>query len=265
MTAATTSTGSPVAGPDGWTDIRVAIAYTMITVRSTVKDARFMIFTIALPTVMYLLFDALYGNDTAGGMNGGAYLMVSMAAYGGIGAALNSGARIAVERQTGWNRLLSLSALTPAGYVGARIAVAMVVAVPTITIVLVTGMVTGHAHPGPTRLAVCGAILWCTLVPFAVMGIGIGYIGNLNAAQPLSMLSYVALTILGGLWIPVDQLPGLLRRLAHLLPSYWTAEIARRPLADRPIPLGGVLVGVVWTVGLGLVASTAYRRSGRRA
>ena len=92
----------------------MTLTYTAIAARSTFRNTRFVIFTLALPLVMYLLFNGLYGQqqDAASGISVSAYLMVSMAAYGGLGAAINAGARVAIERQTGWNRQLRLSALS---------------------------------------------------------------------------------------------------------------------------------------------------------
>ena len=41
------------------------------------------------------------------------------------------------------------------------------------------------------------------------------------------MIVYMAMSILGGLWFPVEQFSTFLQHLAKALPSYWTAEIAR--------------------------------------
>ena len=65
----------------------MTMTYTLISARSTFRNTRFVIFTLALPLVMYLLFNGLYGNqqDASSGISVSAYLMVSMAAYGGTG------------------------------------------------------------------------------------------------------------------------------------------------------------------------------------
>ena len=83
----------------------MALNYTLVSTRSTFRNTSFVIFTLALPLALYLLFNSLYGgqngDSSTGGITASAYLMVSMAAYGGLGAAINAGARVAVERQTG--------------------------------------------------------------------------------------------------------------------------------------------------------------------
>ena len=45
---------------------------------------------------------------------------------------LTAGARIAIERQTGWNRQLRLSALSPRAYIVSKSAVSLLVALPAI-------------------------------------------------------------------------------------------------------------------------------------
>lgn len=199
-----------------------------------------------------------------GGMNVGAYLMVSMAAYGGIGAAINAGARIAIERQTGWNRQLRLSALSARGHLFANAAVSMLVALPAIVLVFLAGAVFGTANLTIGQWLGCGISLWLCLIPFGVLGLVIGFVANVDSAQPLTMLVYMALAILGGLWFPVSQFPPLLRGVAKALPSYWAAEIAREPLAHAAIPFIGVLVLAAWTVVLGVLAMSGYRSSGRK-
>ncbi|HET8590424.1 MAG TPA: ABC transporter permease [Nakamurella sp.] len=242
----------------------MALNYALISARSTFRNTRFILFTVALPVVMYLLFNNLYGNQTEAGMNVGAYLMVSMAAYGGIGATINAGARIAIERQTGWNRQLRLTALSSRAYLFAKAAVSLLVALPAIVLVFLAGVAFGSAHLTTGQWIGCGVALWLALIPFGVLGLVIGFVATVDSAQPLTMLTYMALAILGGLWFPVSQFPAFLQNVAKVLPSYWAAEIARAPLAHQAIPLTGVLVLAAWAVGLGLLAMAAYRRSGRK-
>jgi hypothetical protein len=41
----------------------MTLTYTLISARSTFRNTRFVIFTMALPLVMYLLFNGLYGQQ----------------------------------------------------------------------------------------------------------------------------------------------------------------------------------------------------------
>lgn len=246
----------------------MALNYTMISARSTFRNTRFVLFTVALPLVMYLLFNGLYGNqqqDAGSDITVSAYLMVSMAAYGGLGAAINAGARVAIERQTGWNRQLRLSALSSRAYLASKSAVSLLVALPAIVLVFLAGALIGHVHLALGTWLTAGVGVWLALIPFAVAGLVIGFLAGVDSVQPLTMLVYISMSILGGLWFPVDQLSPFLRGVAKVLPSYWVGETGRSILGGRGIPATGLLVLLLWTVGLALVGAMAYRRSGRRA
>lgn len=244
----------------------MTLTYTMLAARATFRNARFLIFTVALPLVLYLMFNSLYGNqDTGTSLTVGAYLMVSMATYGGIGATMNSGARVAVERQTGWNRQLRLSALTPASYVISRAVVSLLVAVPAILLVFLAGAMVGQVGlPFGTWLS-AGVGVWLALIPFSVIGLAIGFLGTVDSVQPITMLVYMAMAILGGLWFPVETFPAFLQHISKGLPSYWAAEVGRDMLGHGTVSLTGVAVLAGWTLVMAALAALAYRRSGRRA
>jgi ABC-2 type transport system permease protein len=245
----------------------MALTYALMSARSTFRNVRYVVFTVALPVVLYLLFNSLYGNqvEAATGLNVGAYLMVSMACYGAIGATMNAGSRIALERQTGWNRQLRLSALSPQGYLFAKAAVSLLVALPAIVLVFLAGVVVGKASLSAGQWIDCGLVLWLCMIPFGVLGLVIGFVATVDSAQPLTMIIYLVLSILGGLWFPVDQFPAFLQHVAKALPSYWAAQLARAPLTHDDLSMTGIAVMVAWTAGLGLVAMAAYRRSGAKA
>lgn len=244
----------------------MALTYTLNSARATFGNSRFIIFTVALPLVMYLLFNGLYGRqaEADAGISVSAYLMVSMAAYGGLGAAINAGARIAIERQTGWNRQLRLSALTPRAYLISKSAVSLLVALPAILLVFLAGGTVGHVRMPVATWVEAGIGVWLALIPFAVAGLVIGSVATVDSVQPLTMLVYMSMSILGGLWFPVEQLSPFLRGLAKVLPSYWVGQTGRMILGGDGLSGQGVMVLAAWTLGLGLLGVMAYRRSGRK-
>ena len=244
----------------------MALNYAWISARTAFRNVRFIVFTVILPVVLFLLWNSLYGNQTMdNGLNVGAYLMVSMACYGGIGATMNAGARIAIERQTGWNRQLRLSALSARGYLFGKAVVSMLVALPAIVLVFLAGVLVGHAELTAVQWIQCAVVLWLGLIPFGILGLVIGFVATVDSAQPLTMLVYLTLSILGGLWFPVQEFPSFLRGLAKALPSFWAADLARAPLAGESLSLTGIAVLLAWAVGLALLAMVGYRRSGAGA
>ena len=57
----------------------------------------------------------------------------------------------------------------------------------------------------------------------------------------------LVLSMLGGLWLPMEMMPPVMQTLAQTLPSYWLAELGRWPmLPDTAFPWAGVLVLLAW-------------------
>lgn len=245
----------------------MTLNYARISAVSTFRNPRFVIFTALLPVVMFLLFNGLYGGQgqSEGGINAGAYLMISMACYGAIGGSINAGTRIALERQTGWNRQLRLSALSPQGYMIAKAAVSMLVAIPALILVFLLGAFVGHVQLSAGGWLLTGLAIWISIIPFAMLGLVIGFLATPDSTQPITIVVYLGLSILGGLWIPLEQFPSAMTTIAKVLPTYWVAENGRGVVSGAGVPGQGVLVLAIWTVVLGLVGMAAYRRSGRKA
>ena len=93
----------------------VVLGYLGRSLVRQLSNTPFMVFVIAMPTAMYLMFSAMWGDAVlADGTSFGAVLMTMMATYGGLGAALHAGNAIQAERSTGWLRQIQLTPLRPA-------------------------------------------------------------------------------------------------------------------------------------------------------
>ena len=181
-----------------------------------VRNSPYLIFVLALPAGFYLLYTHMYNaGGTLGHTTWGAYSMVSMAVFGGIGAALNTlGTRFAAERTSGWTRLLRTTPLSAGAYVSAKIAAAMLSAIPAIALLLLLGgAVNGIALPMGTWVAIGGLVLLGVL-PFAALGLVLGFLFDSSAAQPVQVILWLALSMLGGLWTPLKFLPAVFSRIA---------------------------------------------------
>lgn len=238
--------------------------YLLLEARRTVRNRRFLIFTLVLPVGLFLIYAAMYTAGQTGGVATRAYLMASMATFGAMVAALSTGTRIALERDSGWNRQLRLTPLRPAAYLVAKAVVGMLVALPAIVFVYAAGAVVEHVELGGGQWLASAAGLWLGVLPFAVLGILIGYVASPDSSQPVYAVTFMGLSLLGGIWIPVETLPHTLVQLAHLLPSYWLGLIARSPLGGG---LDWVAVPVLagWTVLLAAVVAWRFRSDTARS
>lgn len=239
--------------------------YLAMEVRRTLRNRQFLLVTLALPVVLFLVYAQLYGGDELAGVSTTAYLMTSMAAFGAMVAAMSAGTRIALERRSGWNRQLRLTPLRPASYLLAKGAVGCLVALPPIALVYLAGVLTGQAGVSAGQLFTSGLGAWLAVVPFAVLGIAIGYMSNPDSSQAMFSLLFLGLSLFGGVWIPVEAMPRAMADAAHALPSYWLGIIARTPLSAAGFDWAAIPVMLGWTLLLALLVMRRYRIDTARA
>jgi ABC-2 type transport system permease protein len=240
------------------------LKYLKLEIRRMFRDRKFVFLTLALPAGFYLLWSNVYGGDgkdAATGLTPDVYLMVSMASFGAIGAALTTtGSRLATERQTGWLRQLRATPLSPRAVIVAKTLASMTLALPSIAAVGLLAVATQGVQLPVGEWAALIAVMWVATLPFAALGTLIGSLLDADAAQPLTVICYFLLSILGGLWMPLDQLPKVLRTAAHWTPSNRFAELGWEIVGGHAPSATGGLVLAAWAVVLGTGATVAYRR-----
>lgn len=175
-------------------------AYLWFEVRRVLRDRRYLIFTIAFPLAIYLLFTHV--NDQGGGSVDGvgvaAYLMASMAAYGAMGGALSAtSVRLAAERSSGWVRQLRATPLPAHSYLVVKLLAALSLALPVVVLVALAGALVNGVHLEAVRWVELVGLLWIGTLPFAGLGILLGYLLDVNSAQPAMVGVYLALAVLG--------------------------------------------------------------------
>jgi len=192
--------------------------------------------------------------------------MVNMTAFGALSAALFSGSRVALERALGWQRQLRLTPLPGSGYLLAKGITGMVLALPAVVFVpLVGAVVEGVSLDASGWLRVTLGI-WLAVIPFVLFGLLIGQTGTPDSVQQVSSITMLVMSLIGGIFIPIDTMPHWLMNIAHVLPSYWLGQVGRGAVTtDLSVNLGeAVLVLAIWTAVLGLAVVRRYRRDSAR-
>lgn len=239
------------------------VHYTLHSLLIMMRDWTFLAFVVAMPTTMYLFFASIYGDlPTAGGVSVAAVMMVTMATYGGLGAAMAAGNQIQNERSTGWFRQLMVTGLTPVQFILAKVIVAIGVVIPAIGIVFLAGAVRGVRLDAGVWAA-SGALLLVALLPMILLGLVIGLWLKPAAASAATTLVMLSLSMLGGLWFPLDMMPPAMQAVGRLLPSYWAGQIGTWPIVGGAFPWQGVLVIGTWAAALIVLGGFGYRRAVR--
>jgi len=234
-------------------------AYIRYELLRTFRNRRFFIFSFGFPLVLYFLIAGPNRHESSlggSGISAPLYYMVGLAAFGSMNAMLATGARIAAERQVGWNRQLRTTPLSTRTYFRAKVLTAYIVAAASLVMLALAGTALGVRLPAHDW----GRMAWLMLVglvPFAVLGIAIGHLVAADSIGPVIGGMTALLAFLGGVWFPITG-HGALHDIAQALPSFWLVQAAHVGLGDSGWSSRGWVVVAAWTAGLILVAARAY-------
>jgi ABC-2 type transport system permease protein len=90
-----------------------------------------------------------------------------------------------------------------------------------------------------------------TALPFAILGIFVGFMVNAETAYPVVTALMFVLGYFGGLFNPVSHMPRVLQTAARFLPSFHQTSIGLALLDGRGFGLEDALVLVAYAVVLG--------------
>jgi ABC-2 type transport system ATP-binding protein len=240
--------------------------YLRLEISRTVRDIRYVVLALAAPVGFYLLFAEIFsgksGNPAGGGgLPASVEIMVAMATFGAMWGALSATApRLARDRERGWLDALRVTPMSPAAVLAARICAGMLVSLPAIVAVGVTGRLAHDVSLTAGQWGLGLIALWLGTLPFVMLGIAIGTMTDSTTAYGVSMGLYFAFAALGGLWVPPAVFPSALRQVAKALPSYNQADLGWRIAGHHAPTAASVLVLAAWTGGLAVIAYWAGAR-----
>ena len=242
--------------------MRYAAAYLRFEVLRALRNRRYIIVTVVLPAAVYLMVGRQHASRIHGlSLPWPTYFAVSMISFAATLGALNAGgARLAMERKSGWTRQIRITSLSSGGFVTAKVLMALCVAIPGSLLVGVAGAVSGQLHLSVATWVELYASVWFAALPFATLGMVIGFAFDVDTAQIGTGLTFAVLAILGGLFAPVTSFPRLLQDVAKAMPTYEMANNGRAVLAGNLPRLVDVLGLVAWTAVPALVLGWLYRR-----
>ena len=193
------------------------------------KNLRLPIFslsTVLFPVMFYLMFGLGIGFDgTVGPVPRVLYLAVAYSAFGVVGACLFAfGANVAIERGQGWTVLRRAFPAPPMAYFVAKIFMAAAFSLVIVAILMTLALTVGGARLALVDLAALVATLLVGTLPFSAMGLALGYLLGPNSAPAVVQLICLPMAFAGGMWIPVQYLPGVVQSIATYLPTYPTCN-----------------------------------------
>ena len=119
--------------------------------------------------------------------------------------------------------------------------------------------------PGLSRRATLGLALVAGTVPFALLGIALGYWAPERGALPIANLLYLGLAYAGGLWMRPRDLPGPVAGISPYLPTRALSDALVAAATGAPIPWRTPAALAAFAALFALLAAAGYRRDeGRR-
>lgn len=221
---------------------------------------------LVFPVILFGFLGMMHTDQTLAGLEGGPYVLAAFATFATTNVMMLAfGLGLSMERAAGIDRLMRASPLPSGAYVFAKTVTAMVMALASLVVLLAFGiLVTGI----PLALADLPALVAAQVVgalPFAALGLAIGYSMEPGSANAVLNLLYLLLGFLSGILIPVAELPGFAQAIAPALPTYRHAELSWLVLGADTSPLWVILT---WLVGYSVVffalALRAYSKEQRR-
>ena len=242
------------------------LVYTRFELKRLIRNRQNVLFSVLVPLIIF--FAVASPNAQTNISPKGApevtfarFYFAGMLAFGAIAAVVSGGARIALERQVGWNRQLRLTPLPARTYLRTKVLTSYLVALVSIALLTAAAVLIG-AKLNLHDWAIGVGLTLIALVPFAAMGIALGHLVKGDSMGPIigGLMSFFA--VIGGAYFPLTG--GFLADIAKYVPSYWLVQGNKAGIGGQSwTPLAWAVVAV-WAVVMAGLAAWAYRRDTAR-
>jgi ABC-2 type transport system permease protein len=225
----------------------------------------FIIPTLVFPALFYVLFGIVLGGGAPGGITMPSYMLATYGTFGVVGAALfGMGVGVAAERGQGWLTLKSATPMPPLAYFGAKVLMSMILGLLIFALLSVLAVIMGGVRLPASSWGAMALVLTLGTVPFCALGCALGYMTGPNSAPAIANMIYLPMSLLSGLWIPLEFMPAVVRGIAPFMPPYHIARLALGSIGMETRVTFHVTALAACTVLFLGAAVLAYRRDDGR-
>lgn len=228
--------------------------------RKSWRLPQFILPTVITPAAFYALFTLALATPTP------ARAAANLAAYGvfaAIGPSLfGFGAGVAMEREQGLIEMKRVSPMPIGAFITGKLAAATVVTAAALALIYTASLFAGvRLEPG--QWAGLLALHLVSVVPFALIGLGLGMRLGGKGAVGVANALFLGFAVIGGLWVPSMMLPGWMQTIGQFTPSFHLGQLANSVVGA---PYMGTVAGHIGTAAAitaaaGAFAWTGWRRS----
>jgi ABC-2 type transport system permease protein len=244
------------------TKLKATAAQCKAELLRTIRNKRFVFFSVVMPVAFFFLFTSTMDNKTViNGADWTSYYLMSMTVYGVVGAGLTSFAqRISKERSQGWIRLLKITPLPSGSYILSKVVAQGLINLAIVLLVFTVGGLGKGIHLSAAIWIESGLWIWIGGFSFMALGALLGSIKNADAVQVLALMLYMGLSILGGLWFPTASMSGTMQAIAKITPTYRLGQGAWNVVGGGVIDWNGALILAAYVIVFMLLSTYIMKR-----
>jgi len=236
--------------------MRLAVLHARVGTLELLRLPAFAVPTIAFPSLFFLFFAVPgFAADEP---------ELATALYAGFAvlgvAFFQFGVGIAADRAAPWERYLRTLPLAPTTRFAGRLLSALVFGSASAMAVVVVALLTVSPALSSTAWLELAIALLAGSLPFALLGIALGYLASPRGALPIANVVYLALSFAGGLWTGPERLPSAVEAVSAYLPTRAFADVLTNAAFGLELATRGWAVLAAYTAGAGWLAAWAYRR-----
>lgn len=206
------------------TDAALALTQLRYDQKSFWRNPMYVFFTVVQPLIFLVIFVSVFGNDVAvvdhHVIKRSTYYVPGILTLGIVSATFfNLTISLTRLRERGILKRVRSTPLPPWMFLAGRVGSSVVVSALLVVLLVGVGRVfygvaiPGHALPGVLAALVVGAAAFCCLA-FALTSV----VPSEDAAAPMTNVVVLPLLFISGIFIPNDEIPAGMRRVADLFP-----------------------------------------------
>jgi ABC-2 type transport system permease protein len=240
--------------------VRAFVAQTRMELALGLRQGEQLLVSIGIPLLVLVFFSLVDVLPRPDGVDD----PVTFLAPGVLALAVMSTAMVSLGIGTGFERqykVLKRLGSTPLGrprLIGAKVTMVLAVEMVQVIVLVPTALALGWDPDGRIALVIPAYLLGTA----AFAGIGLLMAGTLRGTVTLAAANglYVVLLLLGGMIIPLTELPAVIRFVAELLPAAPLARVMQAAFdSSVSVRMHDWIVLVAWAVGAPLAAAHLFR------
>ena len=238
-------------------------AQTLMELRLTVRRGENLLVTLGIPVILLVFLVSVPFVPAPPGIR-----LVDELVPGILGLALLSTGLVslaiatAFERSQGTLKRLAGSPLPTWALLAAKTTAVGATVVAQVVLITAVGLAIGWQPRGGLAAGLAGAAPWIVLGTVAHAGLGLLLAGTLRAEATLAVANalYLLCLLLGGVVVPLAELPAFVAIPASILPPALMADLIRGALVPGGTVDPGQALGLLaWTVALYVAAGISFR------